>query len=60
MRLELTIFLSEVQEEFGVTLTNSDWELLEKLVSLLHIFQPLTVKMSDRYAKASIIIPQVM
>ena len=60
MRVELTLWLNEVVEELGVTLTNSDWELLEKLVSLLEIYQQLTVKMSDRYANASVIIPEIM
>ena len=57
MKVELTLLLSELHEEFGVTIHNSEWDLLERLVSLLQIFQQLTVKISDRYANASIIIP---
>ena len=47
-------------DDLGVTLTNTDWDVLDKLVSLLQIFQQLTVIMSERYANASIIIPQVI
>ena len=60
MKIELIVFLNEVHDDLGVTLTNTDWEVLDKLVSLLHIFQQLTVTMSERYANASIIIPQVI
>ena len=60
MKLELTVFLAEVHGDLGVTLTNNDWEVLDKLVSLLQIIQQLTVTMSERYANASIIIPQVI
>ena len=60
MKIELTVFLNEVYDDLGVTLTNTDWDVLEKLVSLLQIFQQLTVTMSERYANASIIIPQVI
>ena len=34
--------------------------MLEKLVSLLGIYKALTEKMSDRYANASVIIPEII
>ena len=41
-------------------MTNTDWDVIDKLVSLLEVYYQLTVRMSDRYANASIIIPEIL
>ena len=60
MKIELRVFLTQIQGELGVTLTNSDWDVLDKLLQLLQIFKQLTLDMSERYTNASIIIPNVI
>ena len=41
-------------------MTNADWVVLDKLVSLLELFHNGTKKLSHRYANSSLIIPEIM
>ena len=41
-------------------MTNTDWLVLDKLVSLLELFYNGTKKLSHRYANSSLIIPEIM
>ena len=53
---ELTLYSAR---HGGFTVTNSDWELMEKLIELLGLFHSVTKNMSYRYANAGEIIPFV-
>ena len=57
MKLEIVVFLSETKCD--VRFENKDWDCIEKLVPLLKMFHDTTQTMSDRYANASLIIPEI-
>ena len=59
MKTELVVFLIE-EEDLNVNMTGKDWEVIGIIVPLLKVFKDLTVTMSDRYANASIIIPEIV
>ena len=56
MRRELGIYLNE--NNFGTSFSPNEWDLMEKLVTLLKAFHEVTKSMSERYANSSQIIPQ--
>ena len=57
MKRELVVYFSENQCDHNIN--NNEWDLLEKLVSLLKAFHDTTKKMSKKYANSSEIIPQI-
>ena len=56
MRRELVIYINE--NNFATSFSPNEWDLMEKLVTLLKAFHQVTKSMSERYANSSQIIPQ--
>ena len=56
MRRELVLYLSESNHD--TTFSKNEWDLMEKVVTLLKAFHEVTKTMSERYANSSQIIPQ--
>ena len=57
MKMELVLYFSEHQCDYKIT--QNEWDLMEKLVTLLKAFHDITKKMSEKYANSSEIIPQI-